>query len=79
MKKELIGCNLRPGFKPGGFSENFSGNSRNQDRRIWGERVNQREAEQYYRTHYTEVVEAASVVLQGRQMPRAEENGHAPL
>lgn len=63
---DMLGCNIRPGMVPGGFSPGFFcsettlGKRRGRPRR-----------------KHEEIVEAAMVVLENRQMPRAEEKALA--
>lgn len=63
---DMLGCNIRPGMVPGGFAPGFFVSETTLGKRRGRPR----------RKH-EEIVEAAMVVLENWQMPRAEEKALA--
>ena len=63
---EIFGRNIRPGMVPGGFSRPMPQSSGETN---WHQRGKRRGRCEESDT----IIEAANVVIEGRQMPRAEE------
>lgn len=60
QRNKFIGCNIHPQMTPGGFS-------------VGTRFLNKRAPERKNFIGYKEISQAASIILENRQMPRADE------